>query len=114
MSEQASLDAARTTAQQTLQEKIEQLLPLAEQRYFDAVVHLGVGPFVGKITFARQSPLDGSIMEASTITVPVSALIDLAVNIAKGFASNGSIEQLAAAQSAFIASARTLKDKEPL
>lgn len=105
-------DAAKTAEfNKRQQEAIAKLLPSSEQMYFDTVVHLGIGSFVGKISFGNQSPADNSLMSVTTITVPTSVLTDLALNIAKGFANPDAVKQLAAAQAAFLQAASNLQNE---
>jgi hypothetical protein len=95
------------------QEAVAKLLPSSEQLFFDAVVHLAVGPFVAKISFGNQSPADNSLMSVTTITVPISVLADLALNIAKGLANPSAVKQLAAGQAAFMQTASNFRHEEP-
>lgn len=105
--------ATMAELQKSHQEAVAKLLPSSEQLFFDAVVHLAVGPFVAKVSFGNQSPADNSLMSVTTITVPISVLADLALNIAKGLANPGAVEQLAAGQAAFMQAASNFRHEEP-
>lgn len=62
--------------QQTLALDIDSL-EKAPQFYTDSLVHLGVGPFISKLTFGKQSPT-GQKSEANlTIVLPTNALLSL-------------------------------------
>lgn len=95
------------------QDAVAKLFPSSEQLFFDTMVHLAVGPFVAKISFGNQSPGDNSLMSVTTITVPISVLADLALNIAKGLADPSVLEQLAAGQAAFMQTASNFRHQEP-
>jgi hypothetical protein len=105
--------ATMAELQKSHQEAVVKLLPGSERLFFDAVVHLAVGPFVSKISFGNQSPADNSLMSVTTITVPTSVLTDLAFNIVKGLANPGTVEQLAAGQAAFMQAASKFQHEEP-
>lgn len=106
-------DAAKVAEiKKSHQEAIPRLLPSAQQMFFDTVVHLAIGPFVGKITFGHQSPADNSLLDLTTITVPTSVLTDLALNLAKGFANSDAVAQVAAGQAAFMQAASSFKKQE--
>lgn len=45
--------------------------------YTDSLVHLGVGPFVSKLTFGKQSPTGQSSEANLTLVLPTNALLSL-------------------------------------
>ncbi len=95
------------------QEAIQKLMPSAEQLFFDALVHLSVGPFVAKISFANLGAADEAAKSVTTITVPTSVLTDLALNIASLFGNTDALARLAAGQAAFVEASRSIKQKQP-
>lgn len=113
MSDQQTQFNQAAEIQKAIQASVEKLLPSAEQEFFDSVVHLAVGPFVSKITFGRQSPVDSTMMSLKTLTVPTSVLTDLAINIANGFMAPGGVSQLRAGQANFFASVQALTGQPP-
>jgi len=64
-------------------ESVERTLESADHLYFDSIIHMGVGPFVGKLTFGVQNAKDNTVQSATTITVPTSVLLDILINLRK-------------------------------
>lgn len=94
--------------QKRVEKAVGELLPSAEQMYFDSVVHLAVGPFVSKISFATQGALDNGLRSITTIAIPTNVLTDLAGSILTGFSEPAAVDQLASGQKAFIQAATQL------
>lgn len=45
--------------------------------YADSLVHLGVGPFISKLTFGCQAPTARSIEATFTLVLPTNSLVGL-------------------------------------
>lgn len=45
--------------------------------YADSLVHLGVGPFISKLTFGCQAPTARSVAATFTLVLPTNSLVGL-------------------------------------
>lgn len=58
--------------------------------YTDSLVHLGVGPFVSKLTFGKQSPTGNGAEANLTVVIPTNALLVLIQNGLMAFSESNS------------------------
>lgn len=77
--------------------------------YTDSLVHLGVGPYVSKLTFGKQSPTGKSAEANLTVVMPTNALMVLLQNGAKAFSTQNS----AALSREYEAFVRILASQQP-
>jgi len=49
----------------------------ASRIYADSLVHMGVGPFISKLTFGSQTPTSRSVAANFTLVLPTNALVGL-------------------------------------
>lgn len=78
---------ADATLQQEVAKSVEALLPDAEMIYADSLVHIGLGPFISKISVGTQSPTNGLVRSVTTLIMPTNALADLVAHLANALGS---------------------------
>lgn len=66
----------------------QDIVDAAPNLYADSLLHVGIGPFISKMTLGLQSPGAGKVNAIQTIILPTNAMVDLARNILLVFAGS--------------------------
>ncbi|NID15417.1 hypothetical protein [Luteibacter yeojuensis] len=72
--------------------------------YTDSLVHLGIGPFISKATFAYQGPTGTKVTPNLVLTMPTNMMVEAAKHILMGVSPPDSAEGFQRSWDAFLAS----------
>ncbi|WP_297922120.1 hypothetical protein [Metallibacterium sp.] len=102
---------AFTTKPEDIANSITRLIPNASDIYADSLVHVGIGPYISKLSLGTQDPSTGLIKSITTISMPTNAIADLAKYVSNAIKAASAENKFSSAYSMFLEAPVTTSDQ---